>query len=147
MLLASATIDVASAAIVLFGAWLVVQPAGWLVGSIIESRRRAMASLPPADAKDANSTTQYHKQPHIETWTSGSRLIGWLERFLVFMFVLSDDMTAVGFLIAAKGTFRLVGLDGMVLRDEAEKVFIGSLLSFAVAILISMGTRYLAFAN
>lgn len=63
------------------------------------------------------------------------------------MFVLNDDMTAVGFLIAAKGTFRLVGLDGPVLREEAEQVFIGSLLSFTLAIVVAMGTHWLVFVN
>lgn len=70
--------------------------------------------------------------------------IGRLERFLILTLILLNQYSAIGFLIAAKSVFRFSGhLDGIQERKEVEYILIGTLLSFALAIALGIGTRYL----
>ena len=68
----------------------------------------------------------------------GGRIIGLLERGLIFALILLGQPTAVGFLIAAKSILRF----GTAGKDQrmAEYVIIGSLASFGWAILCAYGT-------
>jgi len=72
---------------------------------------------------------------------NGGRIIGMLERFLIFLFVLSNQLAGVGFLVAAKSVFRFGELSSHENRMEAEYIIIGTLLSFSWGLLISLLTR------
>ena len=68
----------------------------------------------------------------------GGRIIGHLERGLIFVLILTDQALGVGFLIAAKSVLRF----GAV-KDEArlsDYVIIGTLASFGWAILAATAT-------
>src|SRR5690606_31013391 len=58
------------------------------------------------------------------------KFIGYLERFLVFLFVLLGRWEAVGFLLAAKSVFRFGDLREAQDRKLTEYVLIGTMLSF-----------------
>lgn len=62
--------------------------------------------------------------------------IGYLERILIFTFLLFDQFAGIGFLIAAKSIFRFGDLTHSKDRKLTEYVLIGTLLSFTMAILI-----------
>lgn len=69
---------------------------------------------------------------------SGGRIIGLLERGLIFVLILTGQAEGIGFLIAAKSVLRF----GTV-KEEArlsEYVIIGTLASFGWAILVATGT-------
>ena len=71
----------------------------------------------------------------------GGRIIGHLERGLIFLLVLTDLAAGIGFLIAAKSVLRF----GAV-KDEArlsEYVIIGTLASFGWAIIAASATTSL----
>ena len=72
---------------------------------------------------------------------NGGRVIGNLERALIFLLVLGGQAAGIGFLIAAKSVLRFgtVGAD----RAISEYVIIGTLASFGWAILISFLTVFL----
>jgi hypothetical protein len=61
------------------------------------------------------------------------RVIGLLERVLIYAFVLSGQFGAIGFTLAAKGFTRFKELEN---RGFAEYVLIGTLLSSSVALAI-----------
>lgn len=71
------------------------------------------------------------------------KYIGYLERLLVFTFILAGHWEAVGFLLAAKSVFRFGNLKESHDRKLTEYVLIGTLLSFAIAIAISLLTALL----
>jgi hypothetical protein len=73
---------------------------------------------------------------------AGGETIGRLERFLVFLFILSDEAGAIGFLIAAKSLLRFSELRGGH-RKEAEYVIIGTMWSLACGLLAALATRVL----
>jgi hypothetical protein len=66
--------------------------------------------------------------------------IGFLERLLVFTFVLCNHWEAVGFLLAAKSVFRFGNLKESHDRKLTEYVLIGTLLSFSIALAVALLT-------
>ncbi len=75
---------------------------------------------------------------------NAGKYIGILERSFVFVFILANRWEAVGFLLAAKSVFRFGDLKESKDRKLTEYILLGTLLSFGIAILISMLTIYLA---
>jgi hypothetical protein len=65
------------------------------------------------------------------------KMIGIAERLLIFYFVLTHNLAAIGFVLAAKGFTRFRELDD---RDFAEYVLIGTLLSASGAIAVGLLT-------
>lgn len=70
----------------------------------------------------------------------GGKLIGLLERGLIFVLILSGQAAGVGFLIAAKSIMRF---EAETKQKAAEYVIIGTLASFGWAITVAMITRLL----
>ena len=70
---------------------------------------------------------------------NAGKFIGILERLLIYIFVLTNHLEAVGFLLAAKSIFRFGNLkEGNELK-LTEYVLIGTLLSFGIAVAIGLG--------
>lgn len=65
---------------------------------------------------------------------NAGKLIGIIERFLVLIFVILNQYEAVGFLIAAKSILRFKDDDTI----KTEYVLIGTMLSFAIAIVLGI---------
>lgn len=72
---------------------------------------------------------------------SAGKYIGILERLFVFGFIILNQWSAIGLLIAAKSVFRFGDLSRAKDRKLTEYMLIGSLISFGLAILI--GVLYL----
>lgn len=75
--------------------------------------------------------------------TNGGMVIGYLERLLIAIFILTGEFSGVGFLIAAKSIFRFGELKDGENRKQAEYIIIGTFASFLLAIIISLGLRVL----
>jgi len=69
---------------------------------------------------------------------NGGKLIGQMERCLIFLFIFIGQPAGIGFLVAAKSILRFEKAKDQKL---AEYVLIGSLLSFSMAIALSSVTR------
>ncbi len=69
---------------------------------------------------------------------NAGKWIGILERVLILTFILANQFSAVGFLLAAKSIFRFGDLTQNKSRKLTEYVLIGTLLSFAIAISIGL---------
>lgn len=87
-------------------------------------------SLIPQSAEDIDRSIKVDEKEY-----NAGRVIGMLERILILFFVLMDQYSAIGFIIAAKGFTRFKELDK---REFAEYVLIGTLLSSFIAIVISI---------
>ncbi|GAB3018768.1 hypothetical protein GCM10027051_24800 [Niabella terrae] len=66
------------------------------------------------------------------------KYIGMIERLLVFFFVLLNQWSAIGFLIAAKSILRFSDLSRAKDRKLTEYVIIGTLLSISIAIFTAL---------
>lgn len=78
-----------------------------------------------------------------ESLKDAGKYIGVLERLLVFIFILVNHWEAVGFLITAKSVFRFGDLTAAKERKLTEYILIGTLISFGIAIVISLLYLYL----
>lgn len=75
---------------------------------------------------------------------NGGRLIGQLERALIFVFVFTGNPAGIGFLVAAKSILRF---EEARKQKLAEYVLIGTLLSFTMAIGIAYATQWALTLN
>ena len=80
-----------------------------------------------------------------ESLKDAGKYIGVLERLLVFIFIVAGHWEAVGFLITAKSVFRFGDLTASKERKLTEYILIGTLISFGIAIIISL--LYLSLRN
>jgi len=71
---------------------------------------------------------------------AGAR-IGLLERFLILTFILIDQFSALGFLLAAKSVLRFGDLREPNHRKLTEYVLLGTMISFALTISLGLLTR------
>ena len=71
-----------------------------------------------------------------------SAWIGIMERILIVIFILMSQVAAIGFLVAAKSIFRFseTQKDG---NKKAEYFLLGTLVSFALAVIVGIGIKYL----
>lgn len=70
-----------------------------------------------------------------ESLSNAGKYIGYLERLLVFTFIMVNHWEGVGFMVAAKSVFRFSDLAQAKQRKLTEYVLIGTLLSFGLAVL------------
>ncbi|MFV0540338.1 MAG: DUF3307 domain-containing protein [Aestuariibaculum sp.] len=75
---------------------------------------------------------------HNKSLKDAGQYIGVLERFLVFVFIISGHWEAVGFLITAKSVFRFGDLKDSKHRQLTEYILIGTLISFSIAIITAL---------
>jgi hypothetical protein len=93
----------------------------------------------PADKeygkKEGDEVEEKKSQESLE---DAGKYIGIFERLFVFVFVISSNWEAIGFLLAAKSVFRFGDLTTAKDRNLTEYILIGTLFSFGIAILIGM---------
>jgi hypothetical protein len=85
------------------------------------------------------------KEDGIKSLDKAGRYIGIFERILVLTFILTDNFSAIGFLIAAKSILRFSDKSKSGARKQTEYVLIGTLMSFALTIVIGFLMRVLIF--
>lgn len=107
--------------IVTLGYVLVTWPFGILIGLATAKWRDKL------DAKDGLE--------------NAGKWIGICERVLTFTFVLTNQYTAIGFLITAKSILRLRDKDKQA-EKKTEYILVGTLLSFAVSALLGLLITY-----
>lgn len=89
-------------------------------------------------AKWTPNSTVLHPEKKVTSLQSAGKYIGIMERLLIFIFVYTNHFEAIGFLLAAKSIFRFGDLkEGNDLK-LTEYILIGTLLSFGIAICISL---------
>ncbi len=114
-------------ALVLILAYLfVIFPAGFLIGK--------------ATKKWQTEIEDTHKKNSLD---DAGRYIGIFERILVLSFILTNNFSAIGFLIAAKSILRFSDKSETGARKQTEYVLIGTLISFTITILIGLLVRHL----
>lgn len=119
----------------LSGALLLLSPISFLVGILTRPWREELRKLAPeADDNLANA----------------GRWIGMSERLLIFVFVLINQYSAIGFLIAAKSLLRYndkatdAGIPPAYISKKSEYVLVGTLMSYTCAIAVALAVQLLS---
>jgi len=106
---------------------ILIWPAGMAIGKTTEPFRKEI------------STT--------DSLSNAGTYIGISERILVLIFILLDQYAAIGFLIAGKSILRVGRDSDGGTRKKTEYILIGTLMSFTVAIIIGLLTKYIVNVN
>lgn len=114
--------------IVLSGAIVGVKAGGILIG---------LAVQPFLDQLEKNEEKRSSRG-----FENGGKVIGQLERSLIFLFILMGQPAGIGFLIAAKSVFRFGEIKDHHHRMEAEYIIIGTLMSFGYGMLVAYATKF-----
>jgi len=109
--------------VVLAGLGFLLQPAAVII-------RMAISHWAPVSVPDDRSLQ------------NAGKLIGMLERLLIFIFIMAGKWEGVGFLLGAKSIFRFGDLKGSTDRKLTEYILIGTLISFSIAIVTAMLSHY-----
>ncbi|MBM7071911.1 DUF3307 domain-containing protein [Shewanella sp. 202IG2-18] len=75
---------------------------------------------------------------HLHGLQTAGKWIGYIERCLIITFILINQFTAIGFLLAAKTIFRLGDLSKSKDMKLTEYMMIGTLFSFSAAIALGL---------
>jgi hypothetical protein len=79
-----------------------------------------------------------HLEKQRTSLAEAGKWIGIFERLLVYTFIITNQFAGIGFLITAKSILRFNETKKETGRKEAEYKLIGTLLSFAVAIITGL---------
>lgn len=120
------------------GALVCVYVGGFVVGYGVAP---LLAKIEARDAHDEEQGDMGAVQAR--GFEEGGRIIGYLERALIFILVIANQAGAIGFLIAAKSVLRFGEVRQRENRMEAEYIIIGTLLSFTFGLMIAFTTKYL----
>lgn len=74
---------------------------------------------------------------------SAGRVIGYIERITIFLFLMYGSVTAVVAIIAMKTALRFSDLKDDNDSEKAEYIIIGSFLSILITTIISLSTRFI----
>ncbi len=110
--------------VILIGYLIVIFPVGFIIGKATERWQKEIA------IEEEQSSLK-----------KAGRFIGIFERILVLTFILSSNFSAIGFLIAAKSILRFSDSKGG--RKQTEYVLIGTLMSFAICIVVGLMIKYI----
>lgn len=113
--------------VIIIGYLLVIFPVGFIIGKATQRWQEEIA-------------TEAGAFPSLE---KAGRYIGIFERILVLTFILTNNFAAIGFLIAAKSILRFSDKGKADARKQTEYVLIGTLMSFALTIIIGFLMRVL----
>lgn len=109
------------------------------VGLLVEPFARQLPDRPDRSPRGEDDRSD----APVRGFPEGGRVIGLLERALIFILVLAGELGAVGFLVAAKSVFRFGELRERANRVEAEYILIGTLASFLWGLTVAYLTRLL----
>lgn len=108
---------------ILLGYLLMLWPAGYLIGYLTQRWQN-----------DIGHQLERSK----ESLAEAGKWIGMFERILVYTFIITNQFGGIGFLITAKSILRFNETKKETGRKEAEYILIGTLISFAFAILTGL---------
>jgi len=120
--------------IILAGAIAAIQAGSVIIGTAVDPFLREIAEESDASTPGDAALPRGLKK--------GGKLIGQLERAIIFLLVSAGHPEGVGFLIAAKSVFRFGEIKDIKQRLEAEYIIIGTFMSFGYGLFIAFLTRY-----
>ncbi|MGE5352477.1 MAG: DUF3307 domain-containing protein [Acidobacteriota bacterium] len=107
---------------------LLTNPSSVLIGKITQRWSNELLSM---------------DEPEAPGLKFAGKWIGIFERVLIFTFIIINQFSGVGFLLAAKSVFRFGDLKENSQHKKTEYIIIGTLLSFSIAILTGLIFQYI----
>jgi len=109
---------------IVIGYLVIIFPVGFVIGKATERWQEEIT-----------------KEEQGNSLKKAGRYIGIFERILVLTFILSNNFSAIGFLIGAKSILRFSDSKGG--RKQTEYVLVGTLMSFAICTAVGLLVLYI----
>jgi hypothetical protein len=124
--------------VVLIAYIIVLKPAAIIISMLLEQWSEiARGSSNNSEDEEMSTTT---KGEDIKSLVSAGKVIGMVERVLILTFVLLNQFSGVGFLLAAKSVFRFGDLKEKNDHKMTEYVMLGTLLSVTITLFVGIIT-------
>ncbi len=120
--------------ILISGLTVAIKAGGILIGLAVKPFIDELQKIGEQTTKEGVTTAR--------GFENGGKLIGYLERSLIFLFILTGQPGGIGFLIAAKSILRFGEIKDQQNRMEAEYIIIGTLMSFGYGMFIAYSTKF-----
>ena len=124
--------------VLIIGVLLLFKPSSILI-SLFTKQWRDKIVDDTSDCEQQSHSDDNHQYQKQELENAGT-WIGYFERLLTFIFILSGMYEAIGFLIAAKSILRINQKNE---RKATEYILIGTFMSFTIAISIALIVRFM----
>jgi len=96
----------------------------------------------PASVLIGKMTNKWNYELNYSSQNKGlenaGKWIGIIERILIFTFIIANQLSVIGFLLAAKSVFRFGDLKDSTDQKKTEYIIIGTFTSFLLAILMGL---------
>ena len=121
------------------GGFISVYVGAEIVGGLVAPLRPQLPARPDRTQGSPGDRSDHQDRG----FPQGGRIIGMLERALIYLLVILGQTASIGFLVAAKSIFRIGELRDRANRVEAEYILIGTLASFLWGLAVAAGVFYL----
>lgn len=133
--------------VVLIAYSIVLKPASIIISMLLEQWSEiARGSSFSNESGITESISQAEKNDR-KSLISAGKIIGMVERVLILTFVLLNQFSGVGFLLAAKSVFRFGDLKETNDHKMTEYVMLGTLLSVTITICVGLISLFLIKGN
>lgn len=129
--------------VVLIAYSVVLKPASIIISMLLEQWSEIAKSNSNSGEEDQGSSITTVEGEDIKSLVSAGKVIGMVERVLILTFVLLNQFSGVGFLLAAKSVFRFGDLKEKNDHKMTEYVMLGTLLSVTITLFIGLITLYI----
>ena len=120
------TVDYTKISLLFLAYFALYMPTGILVGMLL-------SKWAPQSTQNGGTVADIAR---VDSLKKAGLWIGYLERTLILTFVLTDHISAVGFLFAAKSIFRFGELANAEHVIKTEYVLLGTLYSYTISLLV-----------
>lgn len=127
--------DYTKVMILFFAYLLLYMPTGILIGLLLKKWEPQQATDHQASGTTLTNNNNNNSDLASSLIKAGT-WIGYLERTLILTFVLTNNISAVGFLFAAKSIFRFGELNDAKFVKQTEYVLLGTLYSYTIALTV-----------
>lgn len=124
-------------ATIAIGYLLVLKPSSIIITLLLKPWSEKLKQPSLANIEQATQSN-YQQQSTDSDLQSAGKGIGYLERLLILTFILLNQFSAIGFLLAAKSVFRFGDLSRDKDKKMTEYVMLGTLTSFTITILVGL---------
>ncbi len=128
--------------VVLIAYIIVLKPTAIIISMLLEQWSE-LARGSSNNKEERESTKAKAEGEDIKSLVSAGKIIGMVERVLLLTFVLLNQYSGVGFLLAAKSVFRFGDLKEKNDHKMTEYVMLGTLLSVTISLFIGLITLYI----
>ncbi len=128
--------------VVLIAYIIVLKPTSIIISMLLEQWSE-LARDSSNNKEERESTKAKAEGEDIKSLVSAGKIIGMVERVLLLTFVLLNQYSGVGFLLAAKSVFRFGDLKEKNDHKMTEYVMLGTLLSVTISLFIGLITLYI----